>query len=194
MTRAIAVGLAIGAMALLVPDQAEAQTGADGWWDWAAAAVYGGQQVPTRRGNVTIPEARGQARGAAQGQGPPFCRSGEGHPVHGRRWCAEHGWPLGSEGIWRRGSWEDVIFRSPRDRRQGNLDRGGLVETLGQVVFGRVDDHRRRLGASEPLVGRWHVDGSGARVLQLRAGNRPVAEFTDLNGDGRADLVLIAGN
>jgi hypothetical protein len=193
MRRTIAGAIAACALVLLAPERVEAQ--ADGWWDWAAAAVYGGQEIPTRRGNVAIPQARGQSRGAAQGQGPPFCRSGEGHPVHGRRWCAEHGWPLGSEGLWRRGTWEDVIFRSPRDRRQGNVDRGGLVETLGQVVFGRVDDHRRRLGASEPLVGRWHVDrASGATVLQLRSGNRPVAELTDLDGDGRVDLVLIAGS
>jgi hypothetical protein len=193
MKRTIMVALVASALALAAPQPAEAQAGADGWWDWAAAEVYGGQQVPTRRGAVTIPQRRGGEAG--RGQGPPFCRSGEGHPVHGRRWCAEHGWPLGSEGVWRRGSWDDVIFRAPRDRRGGNLDRGSVLETLGQVVFGRVDDHRRRLGASEPLTGRWHVDGAtGARILQLRSGNRPIAELTDLNGDGRADLVLIAGS
>jgi hypothetical protein len=30
-----------------------------------------------------------------RGQGPAFCRSGAGHPVHGRRWCIEKGWGLG---------------------------------------------------------------------------------------------------
>lgn len=193
MKRTIAGAVILSTLAFAGPEQAEAQSRGDGWWDWAAAAVYGGQQVPTRRGTVTIPQARDRGQANARGNGPPFCRSGEGHPVHGRRWCAEHGWPLGSEGLWRRGSWEDVIFRSPRDRRQGSLSRDDVLETLGQVVFGRVDDHRRRLGASDPLSARWQTEANGARVLQIRSGSRPVAEMTDLNGDGRADLVLIAG-
>lgn len=31
-----------------------------------------------------------------RGHGPPFCRSGVGHPVHGPAWCLEKGWGLGA--------------------------------------------------------------------------------------------------
>ena len=34
-----------------------------------------------------------------RGNGPPFCRSGAGHPVHGRRWCIEKGWGLGNDDL-----------------------------------------------------------------------------------------------
>jgi len=37
-------------------------------------------------------------RDERDGQGPAFCRSGEGHPVHGRRWCEEKGFGLGRDG------------------------------------------------------------------------------------------------
>lgn len=30
------------------------------------------------------------ARGG--GNGPPFCRSGAGHPAHGMSWCVQKGW------------------------------------------------------------------------------------------------------
>ena len=38
-------------------------------------------------------------RGAGQkaGNGPPFCRNGEGHPVHGRQWCVDKGWGFGND-------------------------------------------------------------------------------------------------
>lgn len=39
-------------------------------------------------------EERYEERG---GKGPPFCRNGQGHPVHGRRWCEEKGFGLGSD-------------------------------------------------------------------------------------------------
>lgn len=42
-------------------------------------------------------EAKGRGRGngnavKAQGNGPAFCRSGAGHPVHGWAWCEQKGW------------------------------------------------------------------------------------------------------
>jgi len=222
MNKSIATAVAVLAATAVIhtPPPAEAQSG-DGWWDWAAPAVVGGQEVATRRGPVLIPvptdrdrDARtgdrrgtldprsprdrdrntrrgpGQQRGAGQGargqgQGPPFCRNGQGHPVHGRQWCDQKGWS-------RAGGWGDVIFRTPQERRRGMVDRGGLLDTLGDVVFGRLDGQRQRAGASGPLQGRWVQDRrTGASILQVRAGNQPLAEFTDLDGDGRADLVLM---
>jgi hypothetical protein len=33
-----------------------------------------------------------QGRGKAKGNGPAFCRNGQGHPVHGWQWCEDKGW------------------------------------------------------------------------------------------------------
>lgn len=57
---------------------------------------------------------RGQNR---RGRGPSFCRSGAGHPVHGRRWCLRKGFGLG----------RDVLFDT---RRRGRT-------RLGDIVIGR---------------------------------------------------------
>jgi hypothetical protein len=32
-----------------------------------------------------------------RGRGPAFCRSGAGHPVHGRQWCTRKGFGLGRD-------------------------------------------------------------------------------------------------
>ena len=75
-----------------------------------------------------------------RGNGPPFCRSGAGHPVHGRRWCIEKGWGLGDgEARLRSGRVildrdDRVIFRDgdqivvarqriDRDREPSTIDR-----------------------------------------------------------------------
>ncbi|CAN5333634.1 hypothetical protein BH18GEM1_BH18GEM1_20700 [soil metagenome] len=65
------------------------------------------------------------------GNGPPFCRSGAGHPVHGRRWCLEKGWGLGNPGDIFFGDgeiffWDDgdlVIVRDSRFRDRRVDDR-----------------------------------------------------------------------
>ncbi len=165
-TCALAAGLLIAA-----PHAAAAQStiGNDGWWDWA------------------VPVVEGRRQNARQGQGPPFCRGNrpQGHPVHGRAWCQAKGW----QANWNRTRWDDA--RLP-DRRRGTVyEHDTLAEALGRVVFGRLEGQRRQLGASGDMQGRW-VDGSGgARVLQIRAGGIPIAELTDLNGNGRVDVVLL---
>jgi hypothetical protein len=178
LARRFAVGVAL---LLMAPDRAVAQSsvGSDGWWDWAAPIVDGrGQQ-----------SRRSQGQGQRQGQGPPFCRgNGRGHPVHGPEWCRAKGW----EATWSRGGWEDVILRNPRRGGRGGVyERDTLSDILGQVVFGRLENQRRRVGASGPMQGRWVQGRDGAQVLQIRAGGIPIAEFTDLNGNGRADVVLL---
>jgi hypothetical protein len=191
------VGAAAALVLLAAPGGADAQQ-ADGWWSWALPAV-----MDARDGRgVSLPDVilgrdrdrQGKARKASAG--PPFCRNGQGHPVHGRQWCRDKG--FGAGGIlttrWDTRGWDDVVLRAPRgqDRRPGAVSRGGLIDILGDVVFGRVAAEGRQLGASEPLTGRWVRGDGGANVLQIRSGALPVAELTDLNGDGRVDAVLIS--
>lgn len=72
------------------------------------------------------------------GNGPPFCRSGAGHPVHGRRWCLEKGWGLGDRDDIFFGNgeiffWEDgdpVIVRDRRFREPSVWERA-----LDTVLF-----------------------------------------------------------
>ncbi len=49
-----------------------------------------------------------------RGRGPSFCRSGAGHPVHGRRWCTRKGFGLG----------RDVLIDT---RRRGRTRQGDIV-------------------------------------------------------------------
>lgn len=73
-----------------------------------------------------------------QGNGPPFCRSGAGHPVHGRRWCLEKGWGLGDRNdiffdddriiFWDDG--DPVIVRDRRLRERSIWER-----VLGTILF-----------------------------------------------------------
>lgn len=219
MRRTASTFAALAAAAILIgsAQEADAQQ-ADGWWDWALPALIearGGQDaLPAprdrrddgARSGRSLPDVilgrddrgRGKARGkgkAARG-GPPFCQNGQGHPVHGRQWCRDKGFGMGGgvfDTRWDNRGWDDVILRAPRgaDRRSGALDRGGLIDVLGDVVFGRLTAEGSRLGATAPLSGRW-VQANGASILQVRSGSRPVAELTDLNGNGRVDAVLVA--
>lgn len=203
--------IALAAAGVFVaPQSAEAQS--DGWWQWALQDVA---ERDRERGSTTIgdiifgrdDDARSRRDRDRRddrrtdrrdrndrGNGPPFCRNGQGHPVHGQQWCRDKGFGTDRGVVWRNGGLGDIIFGSPRDRekeRRGALDRGGLMDVLGDVVFGRVDDQRRRLGGSAPLEGRWVQPRDGMRVLQIRSGGVPVAELTDVDGDGRVDYSLV---
>jgi hypothetical protein len=78
-------------------------------------------------------EAQGRGRGngknkGGNGGGPAFCRSGEGHPVHGWQWCRDKGWDRANRSIWDVGSRRDrrddrVIVLDPRDRDRDRDDR-----------------------------------------------------------------------
>lgn len=37
-------------------------------------------------------DAQGRSTGTRNGNGPAFCRNGQGHPAHGWEWCRERGW------------------------------------------------------------------------------------------------------
>lgn len=169
---------------------------------WIAAALIGAALTLTGAAHL---EAQGRGSGAAdawreadrRAGGPAFCRSGAGHPVHGRRWCVRKGFGLGGVG-WRRLDLGEVIFRDLPRRNRGILDRSDLGALLGTAVLDRLLDEalghhyrerhyrdRRRI----PLTGRW-LEASGTRVLQLRAGDRPLAELGDLDRDGVVEVLL----
>ncbi|HEX6939790.1 MAG TPA: hypothetical protein VF158_10290 [Longimicrobiales bacterium] len=190
------LGVAIMGFALAVPGQASAQTRhGDDWWEWALPAVAGGEPIRTARGGIILPWPGGDRddwrdRGRRAG-GPKFCRNGEGHPVHGRRWCVEKGFGLGSG--WRRVGWGDIVFGTV-GRPGGSFGRGTLIDILGDVVFGRLVDAGGRAGGGA-LEGRWLRAGRhGGHALQVRVGARPLAELTDLDGDRRVDAVLLFGD
>jgi hypothetical protein len=141
--------------------------------------------------------------GVARG-GPAFCRSGAGHPVHGRRWCIRKGFGLGDrdrrdrryDDRWERARWGDVVIRAPRDRRDRDWDRRDvgddwLRDVLGDVIYGRVQNHNRSLGWSGPLSGDW-FDADDGRVLTIFSSGRALAELVDRNGDGRVEDVRLA--
>lgn len=119
-------------------------------------------------------------------RGPAFCRSGEGHPVHGRQWCRAKGFGLGRD----RSSdvWGDIIYRDRRyDNRQ--MGRSTLENILGSVILGRFDSYGRSHVGSGSMNGRW-LDSS-ASVLQLYMGSTPIARLIDTNRDGRVDSVSL---
>lgn len=119
-----------------------------------------------------------------QGNGPPFCRNGQGHPVHGMAWCEDKGWA--------RVAWNDVVFKGA-DRRYEDpyVREPSIVDILGDVVLGRLTTQMANLGLEGAMEGRWVPMDDGPTVLQLRVGDSPLAEFTDLDRDGRADVVLV---
>lgn len=133
-------------------------------------------------------------------RGPAFCRSGRGHPVHGRAWCREKGWD--SYGRYerrpvrwdRRGDWGDIILRRSwlGERRSPvlDLDRRDLADLLGEAVLRRLVAEAR-LGRGDALSGRLLRPDGRSGVLQLRSGAIPVAELSDVDGDGRVDAVLV---
>ena len=133
-------------------------------------------------------DKHGKHKNRGRGNGPAFCRSGDGHPVYGWGWCRDKGYS-GDYGRYNRVGWDDVILRRPRysDR---NLSRGTLQDILGSVVFGRFDRQRSYLGYQQPLYGRWSESTEGA-VLRLFSGTQPIAQIYDRNRDGRGDVILL---
>jgi hypothetical protein len=121
-------------------------------------------------------------------KGPAFCRSGAGHPVHGRQWCVQKGFGLGWN-RWERDRYADVIFRDRTYRRNTTLGRSTLGDILGSVVLGRFESFGRRYGSGS-MNGYW-LPETGANILQLNIGSIPFARLIDFNRDGRVDDVFV---
>lgn len=138
-------------------------------------------------GTVTYKGGKRPPRG-----GPAFCESGAGHPVHGWRWCADRGYHRGP--AWYRVSPRGIWFYemgAPVGRTFGVRT---LEAILGPYVVDDLYGWARDLGARGTLQGRWvPVNDRRMRVLQVRAGSMPVAEFTDRNGNRRVDELLVYG-
>lgn len=72
--------------------------------------------------------------------GPSFCRSGAGHPVHGRQWCLDKGWGVGSSGrVYRERDrlyfWDgDDVIVVP-DRFTVTADRGFWNRLVNRLAF-----------------------------------------------------------
>lgn len=209
------------AMILVAPTDGSAQVRVGisvDWWDWIGdVRVHGhvdygdARPAPVYRdyGYVHPPVVdverrprRARAR-RSPARGPAFCRSGRGHPVHGWGWCVRKGFARAYSRAPRVRSavpccaWHPVDLGSVRYRsdryhdRRGPFGHDAVVTILGRVV---VNDLYSRAGYHRevPLEGRWHPSAGGARVLQVRAGDTPVAEFTDLDGDRRVDRTYVA--
>src|SRR5687768_7213323 len=50
-----------------------------------------------------------QGRDKSKGNGPAFCRNGQGHPVHGWAWCEDKGWDRPRGRVVRRNSRDRVV-------------------------------------------------------------------------------------
>jgi hypothetical protein len=196
------IALALAALVLGTAGQASAQgrNRDTGWWPWQGGGYENAQQGRGKKAEKAAQaqqrerervlgriedrdddDREGRGREARRGNGPPFCRNGQGHPTKGMEWCREKGWTQQS-------GWGNIIYRNPlpSDRQPRARD------ILDSVILGRLTDYSRQLGARGPIESRsfWVGDAS---VLQLRAGGVPLAEFTDWNRDGRVDLVLVPG-
>ena len=130
-----------------------------------------------------------QAASAQQSSAPVFCQSGVGHPEHGRSWCVQKGFPLGSTSAWKTAQWDGVYLRIIR--RADAVPRATLSDVLGLAVLDRLDLQRKRLNAAMPLSGRWLSSEGGGVVLQVYSGRTAVAELVDWNADGKVDLILV---
>lgn len=81
--------------------------------------------------------------GVREDRGPAFCRSGEGHPVHGRRWCVEKGFGLG-------GGRSDAWY-GDTSRNRSSYDRAHEDFHL------RHDRECRMRAAERPLDLQWQL-------------------------------------
>ena len=195
--------IAAAALAFGIGAPASAQTG--GWWSPVVLqttnggggsiledAVLGRSGERDRREREESRSPGGILSGnssAKNGNGRPFCRNGQGHPVHGRRWCEEKA-RVGN-GAWARAGWGDVIFGRGTPQRERQVTQPTIGSILGDVILGRLTRFGREAGLSGSVDGRWLPLSSGGAVMQLRMGGVPLAELADLNRDGRAEVVLL---
>lgn len=161
-------------------------------------------EVRNRRGDVLfdLDEERAGHLGAwntrllgdqpARENAPAFCADGDGHPVWGRQWCLDKGFGLGrsNERLWSRATIDDILFS--RQVEADRYDRRGLIDVLGDVVFGRLALHALSLGFDQPLSGLWVAEPQAPHLLRVYSGPEPVAELVDLDGDNRADVMFVS--
>jgi hypothetical protein len=118
--------------------------------------------------------------------GPPFCRNGSGHPVHGMAWCYDKGFGGAS---WHRGSLGDVIFDRGHERNASRSVTGrALDQIFGRETTRRAQEYARSEGLRGAVSGRW----TDANTFELAMDGTPFARLTDRNRNGRVDATMLA--
>jgi len=134
-----------------------------------------------------------------RGGGHPFCRSGQGHPVHGLMWSVKKGWapiprydhhyPAPVRG-WDLVIREDARSHHRRPPRQEHWpERSQVVDVVGKVILRRVEGYGPRGARPTEIRGRWVSGDIGGAVLEILMGSLPVAYLHDLSLDGSVDRV-----
>lgn len=142
------------------------------------------EQLNARRDSRTYDPRntrRYDPRNNRRDNGPAFCRSGEGHPVFGRRWCYEKGYSLGGR------SWGDIFLRDRNTRRYQPFNRSILAAIIGAPTLGRFESYGHQY-VRGTTTGRW-VPYGNTHGLVVSIGGTPIARLIDYNGDGRIDDV-----
>jgi hypothetical protein len=121
-----------------------------------------------------------------QPDSPSFCRSGAGHPVYGRDWCWERGFRLGDD--WERDRARELSLQAPTRRP---IDQTLLSEMLGTPLLERLEAIRIGLRLTDPLTGSYAESPLSGRILHVRAGTTIIAELSDRNRDGRAEVLWL---
>lgn len=86
-------------------------------------------------------------------RGPAFCRNGQGHPVHGMRWCRDKG--FGNDRWDRR---DDRRYDDRRyDDRRYDDGRNGSYERAHQQFHYQHDRQCRMRAAERPLDVQWQL-------------------------------------
>jgi hypothetical protein len=135
--------------------------------------------------------------GGARGGGPPFCQSGQGHPVHGWSWCVSRGWaPATQYPAWLRGwdviRWQDARFQHRQPVRYDRwMGQDELIAILGETVLRRLAGQHGTRDRRTPVRGRWVQQGFEGLVLEVAAGSTPLAYLQDTRRDGRVDRVYL---
>jgi hypothetical protein len=102
------------------------------------------------------------AQGRGRGGGPAFCRSGQGHPVFGWRWCEQRGWG-------------DRFPNRASDRRYG----GAAFDNGYEDGYEKGLDDGRDRRSYDPIRHRWYREGD--RGYENRYGSR--ARYQDVYRD-----------
>jgi hypothetical protein len=99
-----------------------------------------------RRGDVYETQQR---RNSSAQNAPAFCRSGAGHPVHGRRWCEDKGWGVYNSGRYESGRYDPRI--DDRNRRNASSRTGSSYEAAHREFHLQHDRQCSARAAERPL-------------------------------------------
>jgi hypothetical protein len=105
---------------------------------------------------------------------------------------ARRSYPRTGRGGWEIVVWGEIVFESQSRQPAGQIvGTAGLERILGRSRLDQLRHERPYREGQSALEGRWIEVGRGGRALQVRAGGAPVAELSDVDGDGRVDAVLM---